>query len=217
MPGLFPAYGRLLHRMPPARPHAFFYQAETTRPIVALTFDDGPLRRTPRLINLLHNKKTPATFFLLASRLNARNARLYDDPLFTVGIHGYRHPHYGRLSRYHVARELDRAVARFRRVGLPVHWFRPPYGELTTSLPRLLAKRNLQGVLWSLDSYDWRGWRGKRLLQRIRQHLAPGSILLLHDQSLALRELAALIDTIRDEGYEIVPLEELMSYPSRYP
>jgi peptidoglycan/xylan/chitin deacetylase (PgdA/CDA1 family) len=203
--------------MPTERSHAFFYQAETDRPIVSLTFDDGPLRRTPRILELLKEKKVPATFFLLASHLNARNARLYDDPLFTVGIHGYRHPHYSRLSTRRIAREIDRARERFRRFGLPVRWFRPPYGMVTAALPRLLAERNLRGVLWSLDSYDWRGRRGKRLLQRIRRHLAPGSVLLLHDQSLPLRDLAALIDTIRAEGYEIVPLEELMKYPSKYP
>jgi len=217
LPGLLPSYGRLLHRMPAERSHAFFYQAETRRPVVALTFDDGPLRRTPRILKLLKERKAPATFFLLASRLGARNAHLYDDPLFTVGIHGYRHPHYSRLSTRAIARELDRAVARFRRFGLPVRWFRPPYGMVTASLPRLLAERNLRGILWSLDSYDWRGRRGKGLLRRIRRHLAPGSVLLLHDQSLPLRDMAALIDTIRDEGYTIVPLEELMKYPSKYP
>jgi len=215
--GLLPGYRRFLHRLPAERSGAFFYQAATQEKIVALTFDDGPLKRTPRILKLLKEKDAPATFFLLASRLNSRNARLYDDPLFSVGLHGWRHPHYSRLSTRSVARELDRGVARFQRYGLRTEWFRPPYGMVTASLPRLMKERRLHGILWSLDSYDWRRYRGRRALRRIREHLQPGSVILLHDQSLPIRDLNDLIDTIRSEGYRIVPLSELLGHATRYP
>ena len=215
--GLFPSYRRFLHRLPAKRSHAFFYRADTMRKIVALTFDDGPLRRTPRILRLLREKEAPATFFLLASHLNARNARLYDDPLFSIGLHGWRHPHYSRLSTRGVARELDRGMERFRRFGLQTEWFRPPYGMVTVTLPRLLDQRHLRGILWSLDSYDWRRYRGRKVLRRIRNHLEPGSVILLHDQSLPLKDLDSLIDTIRSEGYRIVPLAELLHYPTLRP
>jgi peptidoglycan/xylan/chitin deacetylase (PgdA/CDA1 family) len=215
--GMLPSYRRFIHRLPPERSHPFFYRADTREKIVALTFDDGPLRRTPRILRLLKEKKAPAAFFLPASRLNARNARLYDDPLFSVGLHGYRHPHYKNLSVSAVARELDRGLERFRHFGLQTEWFRPPYGMVTAALPRLISERNLRGVLWSLDSYDWRRYRGRKAIERIRRHLRPGSVILLHDQSLPIRDLAELIDTIRVEGYTLVPLERLLRSPSLYP
>ena len=215
--GLLPSYRRFLHRLPPERSHAFFYRADTARRIVALTFDDGPLRRTPRILELLKAQKAPATFFLLASRLDGRNARLYDDPLFSVGLHGWRHPHYSHLSTRSIARELDRGLNRFRHFDLKTEWFRPPYGMVTAALPRLLRERGLHGVLWSLDSYDWRRYRGEKVMDRIRKELRPGSVILLHDQSLPLSDLKNLIDLIRREGYEIVPLKELMESPSLTP
>jgi len=215
--GLFPSYRRFLHRLPAERSGAFFYRAATREKIVALTFDDGPLKRTPRILKLLKEKGTPATFFLLASRLDSRSARLYDDPLFSVGLHGWRHPHYSRLSARSVARELDRGLARFRRYGLRTEWFRPPYGMVTATLPRLMKERGLHGILWSLDSYDWKRYRGRRELRRIRKYLEPGSVILLHDQSLPLKDLGELIETIRSEGYRIVPLAELLRYPTLRP
>jgi len=203
--------------MAPARSRPFFYRAKSSEKIVALSFDDGPLKRTARIMDLLRKRRVPAAFFILASRLDSRSARLYRDPLFEVGLHGWRHRHYRRLSPRSQARELDRGVRRLQRYGVGTRWFRPPYGEISASLPSLMKRRNLRGVLWSLDSYDWRGYRGTALLVRLRRELRPGSLILLHDQSLPLRDLAALIDTIRGMGYRIVPLSELMKHPSFYP
>ena len=132
---LYPPYMRFLRRLPKKLSRIFFYRAVTGKKIVALTFDDGPARRTPEIIKLLKQNGTPATFFLLASRVDKYNARFYDDPLFSVGIHGWKHPRYDHSSRDYIAKELGRAVKCFHTHRLPVLWFRPPYGLIVPALP----------------------------------------------------------------------------------
>ena len=214
---LYPSYGRALCRLSPSLKHAFFFKAAMNRKVVALTFDDGPLKRTPALLRFLRQRRVPATFFLLAPQINRHNAHLYDDPLFTVGLHSYHHINYRKASRKKTRRELDRALKHMRRYGLDPYYFRPPYGMVSRTLQRELHARNLQGVLWSLDTQDWNGRRGARFRRSVLRSLSPGSVLLMHDQSVSLRDLGRLIDGIYAKGYTIVPLRELVRLGSRYP
>ena len=214
---LYPSYGRYLCRLSPSLKHALFFKAATHRKVVALTFDDGPLKRTPALLRLLKRRHVPATFFLLAPQINRHNAHLYDNPLFTVGLHSYHHINYRKASRKKTRRELDRALKHMRRYGLDPYYFRPPYGMVSRTLLSELSARNLQGVLWSLDTRDWNGRRGARFRRGVLGSLSPGSVLLLHDQSVSLRDMGRLIDGIYAKGYTIVPLEELMVSGSLYP
>jgi peptidoglycan/xylan/chitin deacetylase (PgdA/CDA1 family) len=214
---LYPSYGRYLCRLSPSYKHALFFKAATNRKVVALTFDDGPLSRTAGLLRFLKHRRVPATFFLLAPQINRHNARLYDDPLFTVGLHSYHHINYRKASRKKTRRELDRALKHMRRHGITPDYFRPPYGMVSGTLLRELRARNLQGVLWSLDTRDWSGRRGARFRRAVLRSLSPGSVLLMHDQSVSLRDLGSLIDGIYAKGYKIVPLGELMRSGSRYP
>ncbi len=210
-------YLHYLRHLPGEVSQTLFFRAETQRKIVAITFDDGPLARTPKLIRFLKARETPATFFLLAKRLDARNSRLYDDPLFETGLHGYRHDYFRRLSPHRIRRELDRAIRVFERYHLRHDLFRPPYGMMSRSLARILKERKIRGVIWSLDSRDWSRRDRPGMTQRILDHLAPGSVILFHDHGVRLRQLAAILDGIEARGYRIVPLSELMHYPTLRP
>jgi len=214
---LYPSYGRTLCRLSPSLKHGFFFKAATDRKMVALTFDDGPLKRTPALLRFLKRHDVPATFFLLAPQINRHNAPLYDDPLFTVGLHSYHHINYRKASRKKIRRELDRALQHMHRYGMEPYYFRPPYGMVSHALLDALGQHHLQGILWSLDTEDWNGRRGARLYRRVLRSLSPGSVLLMHDQSVSLRDLGKLIDGIYAKGYRIVPLRELVRSGSRYP
>ena len=207
---LYPSYARHLCRLPAAHKKAIFFRADTDEKIVALTFDDGPLKRTPALLKLLKQRHTAATFFLLAPQVNQHNALLYDDPLFEAALHGYHHLDFRRLSQKHIRKELDRALTIFHAHGLHPRYFRPPFGMTSTALLHQLKKRQLTPILWSLDSQDWHHLRGKKFIQNIHEHLTPGSVILLHDQSTSLRDLSRLLNVIRQAGYRIVPLEELI-------
>ena len=214
---LYPSYYRHLHRMPVSLSRQIFFKADTAEKVVALTFDDGPLGKTAKLLRFLHTHHTPATFFLLAPQLNASKARRYDDPLFEVGLHGYHHYDYRKLSPKHVNRELDRALKVFAAYGLHPRYFRPPYGMVSSTLLHALTQRHLQTILWSIDSRDWNHYRGQKYLRNILTTLTPGSVILMHDQSTNLKTLEKLIEGIRARGYRIVPLNTLVGMGSLVP
>ena len=214
---LYPSYYRHLHRMPKSLSKQIFFKANTTQKVVALTFDDGPLGKTAKLLRFLHAHHTPATFFLLAPQLSAAKARRYDDPLFEVGLHGYHHYDFRKLSPRKVTWELDRALRLFHKHNLHPRYFRPPYGMVSPTLLHALTQRHLHTILWSIDSQDWNHYRGQKYLRNILTTLTPGSIILMHDQSESLKTLEKLIEGIRGKGYQIVPLSRLEEMGSLVP
>ena len=214
---LYPSYYRHLHRMPKSLSSHIFFKANTTEKVVALTFDDGPLVKTAKLLRFLHAHHTPATFFLLAPQLSAAKARRYDDPLFEVGLHSYHHYDFRKLSPKRVNRELDHALKVFAKYDLHPRYFRPPYGMVSSTLLNALTQRHLQTILWSIDSQDWNHYRGQKYLHNILTTLTPGSIILMHDQSESLKTLEKLLEGIRAKGYRIVPLNTLVRMGSLVP
>src|SRR5437016_7966119 len=67
---------------PKRRPRSVvFFRSRTTKRIVALTFDDGPDPRwTPRVLELLHEHRAHATFFLIGRNAQAHPQPVHDDP-----------------------------------------------------------------------------------------------------------------------------------------
>ena len=78
-------------------------------------------------------------------------------------------------------------------------------------LARALRKLPLIVTCWSIRSFDSVSKDPARTMRRIIKRLHPGAVILLHDHSvLASGMTDLLIENIRNAGYRIVPLDELL-------
>lgn len=157
----------------------------TDRPVFHLTFDDGPHPEvTPRVLDVLEEFGAPATFFLLADQAK-KHPDVVEETLrrgHEVGLHGRTHL---RLSTADWRSLLDE-TARSRRemeevVGRGVEYFRPPYGDHDLRSRAMVWAQGMKSVLWSVDTYDWRGIRRGDSLRAITDAVIPGGIVLIHD------------------------------------
>ena len=175
---------------------------------VALTFDDGPDRRsTPRFLHRLDRAGVRATFFLLGSLLD-RDPGLGREMTaqgHEVAVHGWEH--HNLLCRTPSATYADIARARDRiaeLTGQPPRWYRPPYGVLTTAALLACARLGLQPRLWTAWGRDWRAdATAGSICHDVLRTLRPGGTILLHDSDhvaaagswhATLTALPALID-----------------------
>ena len=151
---------------------------------VGLTFDDGPGPATDSVLDVLAHHEATATFFMLSDRAEARPEvvrRVVADG-HEVALHGLDHTRLtlldGREVRGHV---LDGKRRLERCAGVPVRWFRPPFGS--QSLRTFVAARRcgLQVAVWSCDADDWNGDDPHRIARLALERVRPGGILLLHD------------------------------------
>lgn len=193
-----------------------------TRDHVALTFDDGPHpEATPRVLDVLAEMETRATFFVLADELVARPelARRLASEGHEVAVHGRRHrPHPLRTPAaivadlIHARREVERLT------GTVPRFWRPPHGIPTTTGLLCAGRLGLRPVLWTAEAREWRrATTPDTALSLLWQQTAGGGVVLLHDSDCtsvagawrtALAVLPDLIAWCRSQGWHVGPLRD---------
>lgn len=197
----------------------FYWKAKTNKKIVAISFDDGPINNTVQIMNYLKKEKIPASFFCIASQLNSTNVKWFNDPLFELGLHTFTHSDYRKLNYEAKKKDIENCIQRVEKLGVrsKVSYFRPAYGLMSDDLAKILKQKQLKGVLWSVDSQDWNGFKQKKLTDHVINSVDAGSVVLFHDR-VSMADLKVICEGIRKRGFEIVPLSEMIkNYPSEIP
>ena len=158
---------------------------------LALTFDDGPnLACTPRLLDMLAGYDVRATFFMLGSRAQAEPAlvRRIAGAGHVVGNHSWSHPNLARAGSKRIREELSRTNETLEQLtGVPVRYFRPPFGARRPAVFQIARRLGLTPVLWNAMTTDWSERSADRIaerltgkIERLRQKGRSANIVL-HD------------------------------------
>jgi probable sporulation protein (polysaccharide deacetylase family) len=129
-----------------------------------------------------------------------------------IGNHGFSHPHVNDLS-------LDQNIDEIRNTddvlyqltGRHTKFYAPPYGEYNDTVLAAAARSNMRTVLWSIDTVDWQNPTPQWIVSRIQKMSHNGAIILMHPTPVIVKALPDIITTLTGQGYEIVPLEKLLS------
>ena len=170
--------------------------------------------QTEALLDILDEYGVKSTFFLVKQWVDK-----YPDDVkeiaergHDVGNHSSTHPHMAQLDAEAQRAEIEdcsRAIEEL--TGSRPTLFRAPYGEYDNSLIQNLRDMDMYCVQWNIDSLDWKDPAPDEMVQRIRSKLVPGSVILMHNGAQNTPEaLPRIIEAIKSEGYEIVPLSELI-------
>jgi peptidoglycan-N-acetylglucosamine deacetylase len=203
---------------------------------IAITFDDGPDPQwTPKILDVLKQKGVKATFFLIgveAQKYPGITKRLYDEG-HEIGNHTFTHPDISNISKRYFEVELNLTEQFFEgELGVKPVLFRPPYSidqePDTADQVRPLELAQDLGYITVGDKVDPNDWRdnprhpASEIVRDVLDNLPPckpenlacGNIILLHDGGGDRREtvkaLPQIIDGLRERGYQIVPVSELL-------
>jgi peptidoglycan/xylan/chitin deacetylase (PgdA/CDA1 family) len=153
---------------------------------VAVTFDDGPDPDvTPLLLDELRRHDTRCTFFLLVPQAERHPelVRAIVQDGHEIALHGLDHRPLPSLTHRDATRTLTEARARLERVaGLPVRFYRPPYGSQSLGSWAAVRRAGLEVVVWSADAADWEDRSARDVAATGTRRLQPGGILLLHER-----------------------------------
>jgi len=213
---LYKYYNSYLKRISKDILHNFYFKSSTKKKEIAITFDDGPLKNTKDILSFLLQNDLPATFFLVTDKLNKDNIMLYQDSLIEVGMHTHSHLDYSELTKEEKEKDINKCIEIFNKYDLQIKYFRPAYGIIDKDISEILNANNLEGIIWSLDSHDWNGYKGERLINNIINNIHPGAIILFHDR-IDILDLIKITEEVYLKGFKIVPLSELTKYSSEFP
>lgn len=220
----------MLCAVAPLIPHAGFffpviYRGHTHRPVVALTFDDGPdPATTPLLLDLLAAYRMPATFFVTGRRATQypHLIQLIVSRGHTVGNHAFHHNRYRMFWQPPLlAREIADTQAALLRLGILPVAFRPPVGITTPAMGKVLAGQGLYAVNFSCRGFDWGNRRIDRLAENILSRVNADDIVLMHDSDAGgkerirqwIREIEKMLEGLSKKRLTVVPLAQLTGQP----
>ena len=195
-----------------------FYAARGGKRI-ALTFDDGPLTgKTDAILDVLARYGVRATFFMVGSQAECctETARRVAEAGHEIGNHTSSHKTLRGLTEKQTIAEITKAEKQiYRATGYMPSLFRPPEGVCTEMLSNVAARTGYGIVLWSVDTFDWRGRSAAQIEETVLSTVKGGSVILMHDgiyaRSHTAEALERLIPELRELGYEFVTVGELLS------
>lgn len=187
-----------------------FCRERTSEKVVYLTFDDGPVRGTAAILDVLRERGALATFFIIGKNVSG-NEDIVRQALadgHKIGIHSWGHEN---LFPLYSASRMNEDIRRCKTAletlsGTEVRLFRPPFGVVNPTIARSVKLLGLQTVGWSIRSFDTMhcnrpDWES-RVADRIMRRLHPGAVILLHDRLLAAPSLlSTLLDRLTAAGY----------------
>ncbi|MDQ1254138.1 MAG: peptidoglycan-N-acetylglucosamine deacetylase [Euryarchaeota archaeon] len=187
-------------------------------PNIALTFDDGPSRITPYVLDVLRKYGAKATFFCLGYCIDKNIvAQDYTGKYITgsdvvkrandeghlIAIHSYDHLALTRLTDEEI---FNNQLSRTKKIitnliGKTPVYFRPPYGSINDRVKNITKALDLDTVLWNCRSADSSTqpvnildgpliyrYSPKDIYNNIMKDTENGSIILCHDGHSGIHE-----------------------------
>jgi peptidoglycan/xylan/chitin deacetylase (PgdA/CDA1 family) len=153
--------------------------------VTIVTYDDGPKPGdTDAILRELADRGASATFFVLLTRVRRSPGHISDMLAagHEVALHGADHRRLTEQDPEKLPAVLKDARAELEDLaGVPVTWFRPPYGGQSGPTWQAVTSAGLTPVLWSIDCNDWRTQTLEEYLTPVRQPSLRGGIVLMHD------------------------------------
>ena len=183
---------------------------EARRPMIALTFDDGPGKYTDKLLDCLEENNAKATFFMLGQCVEQYPdiPKRMKELGCELGNHSYSHPQLTSLSLDQVTDQFEKTNNLLEEsTGSPATVGRTPYGAQDETI---CTATGLPCFMWSLDTEDWAKMNADAEYDSVIGHVSDGEIVLMHDSHEPSVEAAIrIIPELIKQGYKLVTVSEL--------
>ncbi|WP_409300256.1 polysaccharide deacetylase family protein [Peribacillus sp. SCS-155] len=171
---------------------------------VALTFDDGPSKVLPQILDVLQAENIPAAFFWQSRLLHRKRPweRVLSEG-HQIGTHSMKHRNLTALSYEEQYQDIANSIKSIEDItGQKVKYFRPPFGQFNNDTILAAKALNITPVMWKISSMDWElKCDPQQIITNVIENLEEGAIILLHELQQTLDVLPELIEEIRAKGY----------------
>lgn len=196
------------------------YKVQTNEKVAALTFDISWGTKVPGpVLDILKEKKVKSTFFLsgpwvqkypeFPKRIAAEGHE--------IASHGNEHVNYSEHTPEWIKNDVMTAHNAIKEVtGAEPNLIRTPNGDWNDMVLSTLNDINYKSIKWSDDSLDWQKDKSvEQIIKRVLVKIHPGAIILMHASDTCDRTpeaLPAVVEGLREKGYKLVTVSELLKY-----
>lgn len=206
--GAISVFGKAERKLP-------IYSVKTEEKKIAISFDCAwGVDYTDTLLNIMQENDVRCTFFAVEfwAKKYPEHLKKISEFGHEIGTHSATHPYMSKLDKSAMIKELTISAQAIESVtGKKVELFRPPYGDYNDLLIDTAKELGLYVIQWDVDSLDWKDLSGEEIKERVLKKVKNGSIILFHNQGLHTAEaLPQIIEQLKKEGYEFLPIGELI-------
>lgn len=181
------------------------------KPMVALTYDDGPHpTHTHTILDVLEKYEARATFFVVGSRIEPYSDCLERQSKLgcEIGNHSYSHVSLSSSPDKTVKEQISKTDKLIKKYsGQTCSVARAPGGSVGKAL-KLIDKPFIQ---WSVDTRDWESLSSSKVVSHIKKTVRDGSIILMHDlYGSTANATKEIVPWLIKNGYQLVTVSELM-------
>ncbi len=196
-------------------PNSQFY-IDPEKPMIALTFDDGPSKITPEILDILEQNDARATFFVLGHKVESKTETLkrIQEMGCEIGNHSWDHPSFKKLNYEKISKQISSTNEKVKNVtDLKPTLMRPPYGAYNDTAIKALKEQGMSIILWSVDTLDWKSRNADAVYNLTMSSVKDGAIILFHDLYPSTKAaVEKIIPELKSQGYQLVTVSELMSF-----
>lgn len=208
----------------------YWYHSAASTNKIALTFDDGPNKEyTGKIMDSLERHSVPGTFFFVGKNVLSNPEIVKDthERGFLIGNHSFTHNFDAHDSHTRLALELHSTGFLIERlIGEEPTYYRPPFllsiGIDAAPNPHI---DTIEANTWAMeqgylpvgidiDTKDWLAHSAADVAAGLKNNVKGGHIVLLHDNKFTAEEIDELIVWLKENGYSIVTLDELLVPPT---
>lgn len=172
-----------------------------------------------KILEVLEKNEIKVTFFMVGQWIEQNEdavKKIYEAG-HELANHSYSHPHVNNLNYDENVKEINKCSELIKNItGKESSLYRGPYGEYNDIVIKAGKACNHITIQWSIDTLDYKALTGEQMWERIEPKLENGAIILMHNGTEnTANSLDMLITNIKNKGYDIVPISELI-YTENY-
>lgn len=167
-----------------------------------------------KILKVMEKENVHATFFLDGSwvKKNPDLAKRIIEGGHEIGNHAYSHPDLKQSSPTKTRSQLQKTQDVIdATLDIKPKLFAPPSGSFNSQTVKIADDLHMKTILWTLDTIDWKKPPPQAMSQRILQNVHSGTLILMHPTSPTAEGLKSIIEGIRDRGYHIGTVSNLLS------
>lgn len=193
------------------------YSVDTGEKKVALSFDAAwGNEDTRELLDILKKHQVHVTFFMTGGWVEKypEDVKAILAAGHDLGNHSENHKNMSQLSEEEIKSELMKVHDRVKELtGYDMFLFRPPYGDYDNEVIETARACGYYPIQWSVDSLDWKDYGADDIIRQVcdSENLTGGAIILCHNGAKYTADaLDAMLTELKEKGYEVVPVSELI-------
>lgn len=185
-------------------------EIDSSKPTIALTFDDGPSKYTKKIVELLKKYDAVGTFFIIGNKVE-----IYDETIKLmyqngneIGNHSYDHKWLTRLTDDELNEQIEKTNEIIKKTtGVAPLLLRPSYGAINKKLRENIK---LDIVMWDVDTRDWEIKNYKKIADKALSKIKDGDIILMHDvYERTYKALEIMLPKLKEQGFQLVTVSTL--------